>query len=139
MSDWKDGSAGRYDITIEQGASFALKLDYKDSEDTTLNVSSGISARMQIRESIGGILIAWGDTSSDGAPSDAVGETLKHIAFAPLGSTVPNIDISISQSYTANYTASQFEGAVYELELFDATSVTRIMEGHAYLSQRVIK
>ena len=62
-------SAGKFDITIEEGTDFNLKLDYKDSNDATIDLSSGYNARMQIRESIGGTLIAWGSSSTD-VPSD---------------------------------------------------------------------
>ena len=56
-------SAGAYDITIEQGATFTLNLDYKDANDVlVLVVGTGYDCRAQIRESHGGSLIAWGDT-----------------------------------------------------------------------------
>jgi len=129
-------SAGKFDITIEKGSDFSLKLDYKDSNDTTIDLSSGYSARMQIRESIGGTLIVWGSSGS-GVPSDDSDSSEKDITIT-MGSTVPNIDISIPYAYTVNYTATQFEGAVYEVELFTASTVDRVMEGSAHLALRVI-
>jgi len=130
-------SAGSFDITVEEGADFAMMLDYKDSNDTTIDLSSGFSARIQIRESVSGDLIAWGSSGSD-TPSDDTGSLLKH-ATVTMGATVPNISIAITGATTNNYTPTQFEGAVYQVELFDVASITRIMEGHAYLSQRVLK
>ena len=129
-------SAGKFDITIEEGSDFNLKLDYKDSNDATIDLSSGFNARMQIRESIGGTLIAWGSSGSD-VPSDDSDSSEKHIAVT-MGDSAPNIDISIAYSYTVDYTASQFEGAVYEVELFTASTVDRVMEGSAHLALRVI-
>ena len=129
-------SAGKFDITIEEGSDFNLKLDYKDSNDATIDLSSGYNARMQIRESVGGTLIAWGSSSSD-VPSDDADSSEKHISIT-MGDSAPNIDISIAYSYTVDYTASQFEGAVYEVELFTASSVDRVMEGSAHLVLRVI-
>jgi len=138
-------SAGKFDITIEEGTDFNLKLDYKDSNDATIDLSSGFNARMQIRESIGGTLIAWGSSSTD-VPSDDTAYNLtsdppnlskKHITVT-MGDSAPNIDISIAYSYTVDYTASQFEGAVYEVELFTTTTVDRVMEGSAHLVLRVI-
>ena len=138
-------SAGKFDITIEEGTDFNLKLDYKDSNDATIDLSSGFNARMQIRESIGGTLIAWGSSSTD-VPSDDTAYNLtsdppnlskKHITVT-MGDSAPNIDISIAYSYTVDYTASQFEGAVYEVELFTASTVDRVMEGSAHLVLRVI-
>ena len=129
-------SAGKFDITIEEGTDFNLKLDYKDSNDATIDLSSGFNARMQIRESIGGTLIAWGSSSSD-VPSDDSDSSEKHIVIL-MGSTAPNIDISIINTYTVDYTATQFEGAVYEVELFTASTVDRVIEGSAHLVLRVI-
>ena len=129
-------SAGKFDITIEEGSDFNLKLDYKDSNDATVDLSSGWNARFQIRESIGGTLIAWGSSSTD-VPSDDSDSSEKH-AVVIMGTTAPNIDITIGYAYTVNYTATQFEGAVYEVELFTATTVDRVMEGSAHLALRVI-
>ena len=129
-------SAGKFDITIEEGSDFNLKLDYKDSNDATIDLSSGFNARMQIRESIGGTLIAWGSSSTD-VPSDDSDSSEKHV-IVTMGDSAPNIDISIAYSYTVNYTASQFEGAVYEVELFTSSTVDRVMEGSAHLVLRVI-
>ena len=128
-------SAGKFDITIEEGTDFNLKLDYKDSNDVTVDLSSGYNARMQIRESIGGTLIAWGSSSTD-VPSDDSDSSEKHIVIL-MGSTAPNIDISIINTYTVDYTATQFEGAVYEVELFTASTVDRVIEGSAHLVLRV--
>ena len=129
-------SAGKFDITIEEGSDFNLKLDYKDSNDATVDLSSGFNARIQIRESIGGTLIAWGSSSTD-VPSDDSDSSEKHIVIL-MGSTAPNIDISIINTYTVDYTATQFEGAVYEVELFTASTVDRVIEGSAHLALRVI-
>ena len=141
-------SAGKFDITIEEGSDFGLKLDYKDSSDATIDLSSGYNARMQIRESIEGTLIAWGSSSTESSlggsvPSDDTAYnppdelSKKHIVIT-MGDSAPNIDISIAYSYTVNYTASQFEGAVYEVELFTSSTVDRVMEGSAHLVLRVI-
>ena len=128
-------SAGKFDITIEEGSDFNLKLDYKDSSDVTVDLSSGYNARMQIRESIGGTLIAWGSSSTD-VPSDDSDSSEKHIVIT-MGDSAPNIDISIVYTYTVDYTATQFEGAVYEVELFTASTVDRVIEGSAHLALRV--
>ena len=128
-------SAGKFDITIEEGSDFNLKLDYKDSNDATVDLSSGFNARIQIRESIGGTLIAWGSSSTD-VPSDDSDSSEKHAVVA-MGDSAPNIDISIVNTYTVDYTATQFEGAVYEVELFTASTVDRVIEGSAHLALRV--
>lgn len=42
-------SAGRYDITLEQGATFDLPLHYRDPTGASIDLS-GYSAKMQVRE-----------------------------------------------------------------------------------------
>jgi hypothetical protein len=141
-------SAGRFDIEIEKGADFTLNLDYKDSNDTTVDLST-FSARMQIRESSGGALICWGGSADADKPADDTEElgssdSKRHLALATMGDTVPNISFSISSAKTKLYTESQFEGAVYSMELYQGTtgsetSLTRVMDGGAHLIPRVIQ
>lgn len=44
-------SAGVYHIDIEQGGDFSLAVTYKDSSGTVFDLSSGYTARMDIKES----------------------------------------------------------------------------------------
>ena len=136
-------SAGKFDIEIEKGADFALNLDYKDSNDTTVDLST-FSARMQIRESSGGALICWGGSADADKPADDTDTSKRDLVLATMGDTVPNISFTISSAKTKLYTESQFEGAVYSVELYQGvtgseTSLTRVMDGSVHLIPRVIQ
>ena len=115
-------SAGKYDILIEQGADLDLDIDYKDSNGNLLQLGSGYTASMKIKETVGGTTIA----------------TLTNGSGITLASTSPNIAIKISYTATANY---DFEDAVYDFELTNTTAspntVSRIVEGRVSLSKNV--
>ena len=117
-------AAGRYDITIEQGATFDLPISYKDSTGSVLDLSSGYSAKMKIKESIGGTVIA--STESEDDPKNTLTITL-----AASGN---NITIGMTAANTASL---DFENAVYDLELISTTDTTRVIEGKVKLSKEV--
>ena len=131
-------SAGEFDINIEQGATFGLDISYKDSDSVLVLLGSGgYSVRMQIRESHGGTLIAWGDTTV-GEPSDvASGVTTKKLIDFTKADTSPNLKVAIIAANTATFTSSQFDGAVYDIEVTIGITVDRLMEGRVYLSKEV--
>ena len=113
-------AAGKYDIEIEQGADLDLDIDYKDSAGSLLNLGSGYSAAMKIKESKGGAVIA----------------SLTNGSGITLATTSPNINIKIAYGTTAGY---DFETAVYDFELKNtgADTVSRILEGRVTLNREV--
>ena len=128
-------SAGEFDINIEQGATFGLDISYKDSDSALILLGSGgYSVSMQIRESHGGTLIIWGGTEPSDVSSGVT--TLKLIDFT-LADTSPNLKVAITAVNTATLTSSQFDGAVYDIEVIVGTTVDRLMEGRVYLSKEV--
>ena len=98
---------------------------------------------MQIRESHGGTLIAWGDseytTDNANRPSDVTSstDTTKKIIDFTKADTSPNLVLAITGVNTAALTPSQFDGAVYDIEVIVGTTVDRLMEGRVYLSKEV--
>ena len=114
-------AAGKYDITIEQGATFALNLSYKNSAGAVQDLSSSYTARMKIRESVGGTIIA--STESGDSPKNTI-----TIALAASGN---NIIVTISATNTATF---DFDNAVYDLELVSGVEVDRVIEGRIFLS-----
>ena len=118
-------SAGTYNFNIEQGASLTVDLTYRDSDGDVIDVSSGYTARMKIREASGGDLIA----------STESGDSPKNTLAISLGDSTSNIVITMTSVNTA---ALDFDTAVYDLELASGSNtVDRIIEGSVKLSKEI--
>mgnify|MGYP003625048610 FL=1 len=117
-------SAGKYDITIEQGSTLTLNLSYKNNAGAVLDLSSNYTTRMKIRESSGGTIIA--STESADAPKNTLS-----VALAATGN---NIIVTMAASDTA---ALDFDNAVYDFELVTGLVVERVIEGRVYLSKEI--
>ena len=117
-------AAGKYDITIEQGATLTVNLSYKNSAGAVLDLSSGYTSRMKIRESTGGSIIA--STESGDSPKNTLS-----IALAASGN---NIIVTMTAANTATL---DFDNAVYDLELVAGLVIDRIIEGRAFLSKEI--
>lgn len=113
-------AAGIYDITIEQGATFQMNLTWKDSTGSPVNIS-GYSARMQVRENYE----AEDTLVSLVSPADIT-----------LGGALGTIAITIAASATQNL---QLEEGVYDLELVNGATVTRLIQGKATISREVTR
>lgn len=101
--------AANYDITIEQGSTFTFTLTV-----TGVNLT-GYNARMQGRRTHAAPSTNFSLTSSPAAG----------IVITPGTNSV--IAVTLTATQTAALTAPQ-EG-VYDLEYFDGSTVTRILEG----------
>ena len=115
-------SAGRYDITVEQGATFDLPLRYKTPAGAAVNLT-GYTARMQVRE----------------APATAVfvefNSTLTANGFIFLTGPAQDREDGANGNVRIYLTAAnsaampRFAGR-YDLELRDTAGyVTRLIEG----------
>ena len=114
-------AAGLYDITIEQGATFQMNLTWKDSTGAAVNIT-GYTARMQVRENYEAESTLVSLTSSGG---DIV-----------LGGALGTIVITIGASVTQ---LLQLDEAVYDLELVNGATVTRLLQGKATVSREVTR
>lgn len=111
---------GVYDFTIYQGATFSRVITWKDESETLVNLT-GYTARMQIRQRIGG------DT--------LIALTTENSRIA-LGGTAGTITLNVSATDTAALTMD----GVYDLELVSAAGVvTRLLQGSVTLSKEVTK
>jgi len=122
--------AGRYDLTIEQGADFNLPLTLRNYDNTAYNLT-GYTGRGQIRR--------YHRSTS---------------AIVSFTVTIPTVgseytDGKLTVSLTANQTAAIPAGEeitdtrskyVYDLEIIDGSgSVKRILDGFVFISPEVTR
>lgn len=115
-------TAGQYNITIEQGATFRLRLTLTDGTEPT--PLTGYIARMQIRQKVQSTEVIYALTTENG------GITITALAG--------QLDLYISDEDTSGFT---FRSAVYDLELEDVGSgeVVRVIQGAIILSPEVTR
>jgi len=113
-------AAGIYNFTIEQGTTFKRTFNYKDSSGNPLSLT-GYSARMEIKDKIGGNQISFFSTTGVG------------LSIAPTNAT-NSVILTIDAGTTSQYT---FTNAVYDLEIELAGVVTRLLQGKIKLSKEV--
>ena len=110
-------------VTIQQGATFSLSVNYKSAAGSTVDLSSGYTARMQGRTSHAASSTVFALTNSSGIT---------------LGSSDPNIVITIAATETDDFAAPST--GVYDLELVDSSSnVFRILEGRYEITPEVTR
>jgi hypothetical protein len=108
--------ATKANLVIDQGATFLVELDLKD-ENGDILVLSGYTANSQIRK--------W-YTSSNTAASFS---TEVNVANG-------SITLSLTSAQTSNLVAGRY---VYDVEIQDSTSVTRIIEGIVTVTPQVTR
>lgn len=116
--------AGTYNITIEQGATFRLRLTLRLPNDPDpMNLSNHI-ARMQIRQKVASETIIYSLTTENGG--------------IELGGIAGTIDLFISDEDTAQFT---IRSGVYDLEIEAVPNgdVIRVIEGQVRVSPEVTR
>jgi hypothetical protein len=113
-------TAGIYDITIEQGATFTLSATWKDSAGAPVNLT-GYSARMQVRSNY---------------ESEEVLVSLVSPTNITLGGALGTILATISATDTQKLSIQE---GVYDLELELSGVVTRLLQGRATISREVTR
>ena len=103
--------SNRYDLTIQQGATFSIVATWKDSAGTPVNLT-GYTAAMTLRDS-------YTATGTVLYLSSGTGITL--------GGTAGTITILAAATATAALTAPS--SGVYDLELITGATVYRLLEG----------
>lgn len=115
-------AAGKLDLVIEQGSTFARTISWADSAGTTVPLD-GYSARMQIRR-------RKNSTSTIIELNAANGR-------ATVDEDADTISLLISATDTA---ALDFSHGVYDLEVESGSGVvTRLLEGEVELSKEVTR
>lgn len=118
-------AAGKYNIVIEQGATYDITIAYKDSNNNPIDLT-GFGGRMQIRPSIGSTttyLCLSSSLQPDGTGLEFLSPT-----------TSGSIRVYISAASSSLLT---FDQAVYDLEIASGSYVNRILQGGVKLSKEV--
>jgi len=117
-------TAGKYNITIEQGTTFTRKLTFytDDTQDTTIDFT-GYSWRMQIRTAIPASTTLIELTSDNG-----------RIDTSNQANGVITLNINAIDTAALN-----FSEGVYDLEAFISTTVDRKLYGDVTLSKEVTR
>ena len=125
-------AAGKYNIVIEQGATYQVEIQYRDSNNVAIDLS-GYNGRMQIRPSIDSTTVYVALSSS--LNSDGTG-----LNFSGSNGTTPptsgSIGIFISATSSSLLT---FPAGVYDLEIQSGSIVTRLLQGNVQLSKEVTR
>lgn len=124
--------APRYTFIIEQGSTTNFEVRYLDDSSNPIDLS-GYQARMQLRPSVESDTILLALSSSlqpDGTGLNMSGST----GALPLSSGSIGVYISAATS-----SALTFSEAVYDLEISNATTVTRLLQGKIKLSREVTR
>lgn len=115
--------SGRYDLTVEQGATFGLSLTWKDAAGTPIDLT-GYSARAHIRSM----------TQSASTLLEMTTANSRIVLGGPAGTIV----LSASSAVTAALAAPI--DAVWDLELESgAGTVTRLLEGNVHIDPEVTR
>ena len=114
--------AARYDITIEQGATFTFDLEVQG-----INLTTGYTVRMQGRTSHAATTTVFSLTNASGITITHSGQGHSHI--------IPVI------SATATAAISAPMAGVYDIEYQETSTgiVTRILEGTFYVTPEVTR
>ena len=131
-------AAGRYSFTLEQGATTNFRIEYKDSNNAPIDLSS-YEARMQIRPTQASTTIICRLSSSIDA--DGTGLTLTPTVNGVIyPRTSGSIGIIISAASSSIF---NFSEAYYDLEIYSGSGATqvveRIIEGKVKLSKEVTR
>jgi hypothetical protein len=110
---------GKYNIVCPQGSTFSQQITYS-IDDALVNLT-GYTARMQVREK---------------HTSTATILDLDTDAGITLGGALGTITITASATATAAIVAKEY---VYDLELINGSTVTRILEGKFTVTPEVTR
>jgi len=123
-------AAGKYNLLIEQGATYQVEIQYKDSNGVAVDLT-GYSGKLQIRPSTGSP-IAYICLSSSLQP-DGTGLNFSG-SYGTTPPTSGSIGIYISAISSSLLT---FDTGVYDLEISSGSFTTRLLQGNVQLSKEV--
>lgn len=113
--------ASEVNFTLDQGSTFTQTLIYKDSEGNPVDLTN-YTARSKARASLESNVIIWNLTNGNGIT---------------LGGATGEITLTISAADTADYEPGAVY--VYDLELINGTTITRLIQGQVTVSGEVTR
>ena len=130
-------AAGKYNFTIEQGATVDFAVQYKDSGSNPIDLS-GYQARMQLRPTLGSSTVYITLSSSLGPCGTGLNLSGSGGQSASTPPSSGSIGVFISAMSSSQLT---FTSALYDLEIASGSGncavVTRLLEGVVTLSKNV--
>lgn len=114
-------SAGIYNDTLDQGATYNLVVIYKDANDTPINLT-GYSAYMQLRKNYDSTVADLTLTTANGGIS----------INGPIG----EITITATATQTTTLLSDYY---LYDLELVYDSTTTRLLQGQITVNSEVTR
>ena len=129
-------AAGRFDFTLEQGATTDFEIQYRDNRNKPVDLTF-YNGRLQIRPEIGSSTVYLTLSSSlDGVGGSGLNMSGSNGITPPTSGSI-GVYISSTTSTTLDWEGQ----AVYDLEIYsgsgDGIFVTRLLEGKVRLSKEV--
>jgi len=128
-------AAGRYDFTIEQGATTNFEVQYQDSNENPIDLTD-YQGRMQIRPLVGSSTIHLTLSSSLGICGTGINMSGSNGTTPPTSGSV-GIYISAATSSMLDWDGN----AYYDLEVYsgsnDCEYVVRLLQGKVRLSKEI--
>jgi hypothetical protein len=113
--------ASEVNFTLDQGATFTQTLIYKDSDGELVDLTS-YTARSKARASLESNVVIWNLTNGNGIT---------------LGGATGEITLTLSAATTADYEPGAVY--VYDLELVNGSTVTRLIQGQVTVNGEVTR
>ena len=114
-------TAGYYNITAEQGATFNRVLTWRDSASALINLT-GYTARMQVR--------------TDYASTSTILSLTTQNGQITLGGAAGTITLLVSATDMAALSSGSF---VYDLEMINGATITRLVQGTFVVNAEVTR
>ena len=142
-------AAGNYDIFVEQGTTFTLYLNYKNTGGSSIDLS-GYTGEMQVRRSaestklllqVTGIGVTGGGSTGEWTPGNTFQGVLGTGGISVNTGTGPGvltggIFVNVDATTTANLPVGNH---AYDLQLVQGATVDRILQGRFVVDREVTR